>query len=97
MATSKQSSLYRNLTYSNEIKDQIVRSGGTIVFMRDNIIMASEISEAQYVELSNSPYIDKVDILSLKRYGDEGVKYEKVDSFEENNIIEEDNTNFTDI
>ena len=75
MATSTQSQVFRDLTYSNNIKDQIINSGGTIVFMRDNVIMASEISEAEYRELLNSPYIEKLDVLPLKRYGDVGIQY----------------------
>lgn len=75
MSTSTQSQVFRDLTYSNDIKDQIINSGGTIVFMRDNVIMASEISESQYRELLNSPYIEKLDVLPLKRYGDVGIQY----------------------
>ena len=75
MATSTQSQVFRDLTYRNNIKDQIINSGGTIVFMRDNVIMASEISEAEYRELLNSPYIEKLDVLPLKRYGDVGIQY----------------------
>lgn len=75
MATSTQSQVFKNLTYSEDIKNQIINSGGTIVFMRDNVIMASEISEAQYRELLNSQYIDKLDVLPLKRYGDVGIQY----------------------
>jgi len=75
MATSTQSQVFRDLTYSNNIKDQIINSGGTIVFMRDNVIMASEISEAQYREFLNSPYIEKLDVLPLKRYGNVGIQY----------------------
>ena len=75
MATSTQSQVFKSLTYSNDIKNQIVNSGGTIIFMRDNVIMASEISEAQYRELLNSPYIEKLDVLPLKRYGDIGIQY----------------------
>lgn len=75
MATSTQSQIFRNLTYSEDIKEQIVNSGGTIIFMRDNIIMASEISESQYRELLNSSYIEKIDVLPLKRYGNVGVQY----------------------
>jgi hypothetical protein len=75
MATSTQSQLFRELTYSGDIKDQIVSSGGTIIFMRDNVIVASEISEAQYRELLNSSYIEKLDVLPLKRYGNVGVQY----------------------
>ena len=79
MTTSTQSSLFRNLTYNDEIKNAIVASGGTIVFMKDNIMVASEISEAQYRELLNNPYISKLDILPLKRYANEGVKFVQTD------------------
>ena len=75
MATSTQSQVFRSLTYSDDIKNQIINSGGTIVFMRDNVIMATEISEAQYREFLNSPYIEKLDVLPLKRYGNVGTQY----------------------
>ena len=75
MATSTQSQVFRDLTYSSDIKDQIINSGGTIVFMRDNVIMASEISEAEYRSLLNSPYVEKLDVLPLKRYGNVGIQY----------------------
>ena len=61
--------IFKNLTYSEEIKTEIVNSGGTIIFMKDDIIVASEISEEQYRELLNNPYVDKLDVLPLKRYG----------------------------
>lgn len=79
MAASTQSSLFRNLSYSNEISNQIITSGGTIVFMKDNVIMATEVSEAQYRELLNSPYIEKMDVLPLKRYKNECIKYIETD------------------
>lgn len=87
MATSTQNSLFRNLTYNDEIKNLIVTSGGTIVFMKDNIIVASEISEAQYRDLLNNPYISKLDILPLKRYGNEGIKYTEADPNVNNTVV----------
>lgn len=75
MATSTESSLFKGISYVNEIKNEIILSGGTIVFMRDNVLMASEISEAEYRELLNNPHISKLEVLPLKRYGNEGVKY----------------------
>lgn len=75
MPASTQSSLFTNLSYVNDIKDQILTSGGTIVFMKDNIIVASEISEAEYRELLNNPFVDKLDVLPLKRFGNVGVNY----------------------
>jgi len=80
MATSSQSPVFTSLTYNNEIKEQILTSGGTIVFMRDNIIVASEISESQYRELLNDPHINKLEVLPLKRYGNEGVVYKNIEN-----------------
>jgi hypothetical protein len=77
MATSQNAKIFRNLTYSDKIKDQIVRSGGTVVFSKDNIVVASEVSEAMYRELLKSTYIEKMDILPLKRYKNQGIKYTK--------------------
>ena len=75
---STQTELYINNTYNNEIKDYIISSGGTIVFQRDNVIMASEISEEQYRELLNNQHISKIDILPLKRYKNQGIKNNKI-------------------
>lgn len=75
MATSTQNALFTNLTYNNEVKEQITISGGTVIFMKDNIIVASEISEAQYRELLTNPYVEKLDVLPLKRWKNEGIKY----------------------
>jgi membrane-anchored glycerophosphoryl diester phosphodiesterase (GDPDase) len=79
--TTTQNTIFTELTYTNEIKEQIVLSGGTIIFIKDNVIMASEISEAEYRELLNNPYIDKLDVLPLKRYGYDSITY--------NNMINE--------
>jgi hypothetical protein len=59
-------------SYVNEIKIQLARSGSTVVFTKDNVIIATEVSEAQYRELLNNSYIEKMDVLSLKRYYDTG-------------------------
>ena len=75
MATSTQNALFTNLTYNNEVKEQITISGGTVIFMKDNIIVASEISEAQYRELLTNPYVEKLDVLPLKRWKNECIKY----------------------
>jgi len=72
---STQSQLFKNLSYVDDVKDQIILSGGTIVFMKDNIIVASEVSEAEYRELLTNPYVDKLDVLPLKRFGNVGSNY----------------------
>jgi hypothetical protein len=48
--------------------------------MKDNIIVASEVSEAQYRELLNNPYVEKLDVLPLKRWKNEGIKYTQNES-----------------
>ena len=70
--------LFTNLTYNGEITNQIVRSGGTIVFTKDNMIVASEVSQAEYIELLNSPYVEKIDVLPLKRYANEGIAFTEI-------------------
>lgn len=82
------SGLYSKLSYTDTIKDQIVKSGGTVVFTKDNILVASEVSEAQYRELLQSQYIDKIDILPLKRYANEGIKYTENTNLADNTNIE---------
>lgn len=68
MAISQnQTSIITN--YNNEIKTLIVNSGGTIIFVKDNMIVASEISEEQYREFLKNPHIEKIDIVPLKHYG----------------------------
>jgi hydroxymethylpyrimidine pyrophosphatase-like HAD family hydrolase len=83
MATSTQNQLFKSLTYVDDIKELIISSGGTIVFIKDNVIVASELSEAQYRELLDNPYVDKLDVLPLKRYGNEGIKYTVNDNISE--------------
>lgn len=83
MATSNQSGVYTSTTYVDEIKKEIILSGGTVIHVRNNIIVASEISEAEYRELLKNPYIDKLDVLPLKRYANEGVTYQQTDYISE--------------
>lgn len=78
MTISTQNVIFTNLSYVNEIKEQITLSGGTIIFTKDNLIIASEVSEDEYRELLKNPYIDKLDVLPAKRYGYEGIKYDKI-------------------
>ena len=63
----KQTTIITN--YNNEIKSLITNSGGTVIFVHDNMIIASEISEEQYRNFLVNPYIDKIDIVSMKSYG----------------------------
>ena len=62
-------SLIQNLTYNNEIEASITKNGGKIVYAYNNIIMATEISDTFYVELSKNPYVDSIYDVPLKRYG----------------------------
>ncbi len=75
---STQTKLFTNSTYNEHILNSILTSGGTLVFVRDNVMMISELSEEQYNALLNDPYVDRVDVLPLKRYANEGIKYNEV-------------------
>lgn len=55
-------------TYNDIIIEEISNSGGTIIFVKENVIIASNISESEYRSLLNSSYINKIDILPLKDY-----------------------------
>lgn len=62
-------SLIQNLTYNNEIEDNITKNGGKIIYTYNNIIIASEISDTYYTELAKSPYVENIYDVPLKRYG----------------------------
>jgi len=88
MATSTQGEIFSNLTYNDEIYNFILNSGGTIVFMKDNMIVASEVSESQYRDLLNNPHIEKIDVVALKRYGNNTIEYKqskKSNEYQQNN------------
>lgn len=55
-------------TYVTEVKNELIKNGSTIVFTKDNVIVASEVSESQYLELLKNSNVEKMDVLSLKRY-----------------------------
>ena len=78
MSTSAQNIMISDLTYVSTLKDSIIKSGGTVVFIRDNVMLATEISEAQYRDLLNNPYVDKIDVLPIKRYGTNTLPYQEV-------------------
>lgn len=56
-------------TFNPEISKLITIEGGSVVYQAGNIIVASEISEELYRELLKSPYIERLEVLPLKRYG----------------------------
>jgi hypothetical protein len=56
--------------YNDVIKKEIINSGGTIIFVKNNCIIASEITEGQYRDFLKNPYIEKIDVVPLKSYGD---------------------------
>lgn len=58
------------LRYNSEIETSINQNGGTVLYSYNNIIIASEISDTFYNELQKNPYIDYIDSLPLKKYGD---------------------------
>lgn len=58
------------LMYNSEIEKTITLNGGTVLYSYNNIIMASEISDEFYAELLKNPYIDYIQELPLKKYGE---------------------------
>jgi len=58
----------KSINFNSSVKSEIINSGGTVIFTKDNMIIASEVSEALYREMLKNPYIEKVDVISLKRY-----------------------------
>lgn len=57
------------LRYNSLIETDINQHGGTVVYSYNNIIMASDISEELYNELQKNPYIDYIQDLPLKKFG----------------------------
>jgi hypothetical protein len=58
------------LNYNSEIKNDIVSNGGSVIYSYNNIILATEISDELYAELKKSSYIDYIEEVPLKKYGD---------------------------
>jgi hypothetical protein len=58
------------LRYNSEVETSVKQNGGTVLYSYNNIIIASEISESFYNELQKNPYIDYIESLPLKKYGD---------------------------
>ena len=58
------------LNYNSEIKTEILSNGGNVIYSYNNIILASEITEELYAELKKSSYIQYIEDVPLKRYGD---------------------------
>jgi hypothetical protein len=53
------------------VEKEISKHGGTVLYSFNNIIIASEISDEFYADLSkNTDYIDYIQELPLKKYGD---------------------------
>lgn len=58
------------LRYNSSIESEIKKHSGTVLYSYNNIIIASEISDDFYSELKNNPFIDYIQDLPLKKYGD---------------------------
>jgi len=59
-----------SLSYNSSIENIINTQGGTVLYSYDNIIIASEITDAFYNELYKNPYIEYIESVPLKKYGD---------------------------
>jgi hypothetical protein len=58
------------LRFNSEVESEIVNNGGTVIYSYNNIIIASEISEEYYIELQKNIYVDYIQPLPLKKYGE---------------------------
>lgn len=58
------------LRSNSEIEYNVRQHNGTIVYSFNNIIIASEVSEALYNELLKDPYVQYIQDLPLKKYGE---------------------------
>lgn len=58
------------LRFNSEVEYNIRQHNGTIVYSFNNIIIASEISDTLYSELLKDPYIEYIQDLPLKKYGE---------------------------
>lgn len=58
------------LRYNSVVESDISQNGGTVCYSYNNIIIASEISEELYNQLKINPYIDYIEDLPLKKYGE---------------------------
>lgn len=72
------------LRYNSSIEYDINKNGGTVIYSYNNIIIASEISEELYNELQKNPYIDYIESLPLKKYGE--VDISLIDQFDTSKI-----------
>ena len=60
------------LTYNNEVATLIRQNSGTVIYSKEDIIIASEISDSLYNSLLKSPYVQAITVLPLKRYTGQG-------------------------
>ena len=56
------------LTYRHEVEALINQHQGIVVYSKDDVIIASDISDSFYNELLKRPYIQIMNTLPLKRY-----------------------------
>lgn len=65
------------LRYNSQIENNILQNGGTVLYSYNNIIIASEISESYFIELQKNSYIEYIEDLPLKKYGE--INYSLID------------------
>lgn len=81
------------LNYNSEIKSEIVSNGGSVIYSYNNIILATEITEELYTELKKSSYIQYIEDVPLKRYGD--IDPDLIDQLDISNLTGVTSTNIT--
>ena len=58
------------LRFNIEVENLIKQNSGTIIYSFNNIIIASEVNESLFKDLLKNPYIDYIQDLPLKSYGE---------------------------
>lgn len=58
------------LRFNSLIEKDIKQHGGTIVYSYNNIIIATEIDDNLFAELKKNPFIEYIDDIPMKRYGE---------------------------
>jgi hypothetical protein len=58
------------MRFNAAIEKEVKQHGGSVLYSYNNIIIASEISDALYVELNKNPFIEYIEEIPLKKYGE---------------------------
>lgn len=58
------------MRFNASIEKDIKKHGGTVIYSYNNLIIATEIDDNLFAELKKNPFIEYIEDLPMKRYGD---------------------------